>query len=332
MGKQRLEMEQKPDSGTESENATKKKLDLSVPQVAGSAFAAVVAAVLASKLGVYGTIIGAGVVSVIATCGGTIFQHLFRRTGEQIREVTVQVKPKGPRFPTRQMPVSRVSVSQVPGTAEPGEMPPTVAAPWPDELSSTTTGGRRAGDRAAPGPGPDATRLLPLDGEFTEATTHGTRVRGWKRSSLAAGVAFLVAMSGITGFELLSGHGLSGGSGTTVGSAVQGGGTKASKPSPAPSHSTEQDRQQGGNPDPSRSPDPSPSRSSGDGGQTGPGPGKSDAPADPAPSPSPPSSGDASTAPDPAPSGPADSGTGGTTGHDGTVQQDKGAGSGATTP
>ncbi|WP_204116477.1 hypothetical protein [Streptomyces sp. CS014] len=58
--------------------------------------AAVAAAVLASQLGVYGTIAGAGVMSVVATCGGSVFQHFFRRTGEQIREVTVQVThPEG---------------------------------------------------------------------------------------------------------------------------------------------------------------------------------------------------------------------------------------------
>jgi hypothetical protein len=62
--------------------------------VAGSAVAAVVAAKLASYFGVYGTILGAGVVSAIATCGGTVFQHFFKRTGEQIRDVTVQAKPK----------------------------------------------------------------------------------------------------------------------------------------------------------------------------------------------------------------------------------------------
>ncbi|MFI5962364.1 hypothetical protein ACIA8J_09370 [Streptomyces asoensis] len=64
----------------------RKRIDLSVPQVAGSAVAAVVAAKLASYAGVYGTILGAGLVSVVATCGGTLFQHFFRRTGEQLRE------------------------------------------------------------------------------------------------------------------------------------------------------------------------------------------------------------------------------------------------------
>jgi hypothetical protein len=72
----------------------KKRVDLSLPQVAGSAVAAVVAAKLASYFGVYGTILGAGVVSAIATCGGTVFQHFFKRTGEQLRDVTVQTKPR----------------------------------------------------------------------------------------------------------------------------------------------------------------------------------------------------------------------------------------------
>ncbi|OIJ85352.1 hypothetical protein [Streptomyces colonosanans] len=90
-------MREKPDGGADAEAreaGKKKRLDLSVPQVAGSAVAAVVAAKLASYFGVYGTILGAGVVSVVATCGGSVFQHVFRRTGEQIRDVTVHTKPR----------------------------------------------------------------------------------------------------------------------------------------------------------------------------------------------------------------------------------------------
>ncbi|MFF0041748.1 hypothetical protein ACFYRG_36925 [Streptomyces mirabilis] len=77
----------------------RKRVDLSLPQVAGSAVAAVVAAKLASYFGVYGTILGAGVVSAIATCGGTVFQHFFKRTGEQLRDVTVQAKPRPEQAP-----------------------------------------------------------------------------------------------------------------------------------------------------------------------------------------------------------------------------------------
>jgi hypothetical protein len=96
-------MDQKLDSGTkrydsgtnEGTEQKGRRLDLSVPQVAGSALAAIAAAVLASQLDVYGTIIGAGVVSVIATCGGSIFHYLFRRTGDRLKDAAVQARPKG---------------------------------------------------------------------------------------------------------------------------------------------------------------------------------------------------------------------------------------------
>ncbi|CDR05965.1 hypothetical protein [Streptomyces iranensis] len=102
------------------------RIELSVAHVAGSALAAVAAAVLASKLGVYGTILGAGVVSVVATAGGTVFQHLFRRTGEQIKEVRVQTRPTGHR--------------RYGGPAEPVTPPP---APAPGEYGEPTTHGAR---------------------------------------------------------------------------------------------------------------------------------------------------------------------------------------------
>ncbi|MER5792316.1 hypothetical protein [Streptomyces sp. NPDC001980] len=93
-------MRERPGSGDETSTGeevkgSSKRIDLSVPQVAGSAVAAVVAAKLASYFGVYGTILGAGVVSAIATCGGSVFQHFFRRTGEQFRDAAVT----GPRTP-----------------------------------------------------------------------------------------------------------------------------------------------------------------------------------------------------------------------------------------
>ncbi|MBG0851980.1 hypothetical protein I2W78_09020 [Streptomyces spinoverrucosus] len=89
-------MRQRPDVVQESstgEEVKQKRIDLSVPQVASSAVAAVVAAKLASSFGVYGTILGAGVVSVIATCGGSLFQHFFTRTGEQFRDVAAPARP-----------------------------------------------------------------------------------------------------------------------------------------------------------------------------------------------------------------------------------------------
>jgi len=85
----------------ERPDVREKRIDLNVPQVAGAALAAVVAAKLASWFGVYGTILGAGLVSVVATCGGSVFQHLFRRTGEQLRDATGPTRPPQPEQPPR---------------------------------------------------------------------------------------------------------------------------------------------------------------------------------------------------------------------------------------
>ncbi|MGW6937663.1 hypothetical protein ACWGF3_01380 [Streptomyces xanthophaeus] len=132
-----------------------KKLDLSAAQVAGSSLATVAAALLASQLGVYGTILGAGVVSVVATAGGPVIQHFFRRTGDQLR-----------------------------GAARP-----------------------RARQVPAAEPGPPAE-------EFGEATVHGTRVRGWKRTAAAAGAAFVISLGALGTYEAVAGTSVSSGGGT----------------------------------------------------------------------------------------------------------------------
>ncbi|MFJ4572267.1 hypothetical protein ACIQWV_24460 [Streptomyces sp. NPDC098085] len=300
-------MVQKPESDIEPKE---RRIDLSLPQVAGSAVAAVAAAVAASQLGVYGTILGAGVMSVVATCGGSVFQHFFRRTGEQIREVTVQAKQPG-----REVTVHTRETG-------PPRGPRPSAAGTPDGATDATTMMRAVDAAAVRGEtdattvlrnvadDPDRTRLLrPLDGapslatarsapdeEFSEATTHGTRLRGWKRSALGAAVVFAVTMGGITTFELVSGNDLSGGRGTTVGSVVRGGERGSGSNDPAPSTGTDPGRKQspgqesgttpgtdsqGGqsrNPDPgqggrsSADPVPSPTPSDGTGGRTSPSP------------------------------------------------------------
>ncbi|MDX3851929.1 hypothetical protein [Streptomyces sp. AK02-01A] len=235
-----------------------RRLDLTVPQVAGSALAAVAAAVLASQLGVYGTVIGAGVVSVVATAGGSVFQQLFRRTGEQIRVVTVQTKPGGRRGPVRD------------GRNDPGD---------PGDVTWALSGpaGR--------------------DGRFGEATTHGSRIRGWKRPALGAVAVFVVAMIGITGYELISGQDLSGGKGTTVGSVVRGG--DRSVPPQAPADSPDPGPTPGG-----RTPDDgvTPGGSAGDGPSTGPEQDDESAtPHSPTPTPSRPGDTPASQTPSPTP-------------------------------
>ncbi|MFJ9546973.1 hypothetical protein [Streptomyces erythrochromogenes] len=230
------------DVGTEPEE---KKLDLSVAQVAGSSLATVAAALLASKLGVYGTILGAGVVSVVATAGGPVIQHFFRRTGDQLRE--------GARPKARQVPPPR-------GEEEP----------------------------AATGPAE----------EFGEPTVHGTRMRGWKRTAVASGAAFALAVGGLGTYEAIAGTSVSSGGGTlfsggtrTAGQDRTGpsehgpaggekgrrGGTDAPGPVTSPSPSA---------PDGGRSPDPDPAPSRS--GEPAPGPSEPTHGPTPTPTPAPP--------------------------------------------
>ncbi|MFF2329098.1 MULTISPECIES: hypothetical protein [unclassified Streptomyces] len=306
-------MVQKPESDIEPK---RRRIDLSVPQVAGSAVAAVAAAVAASQLGVYGTILGAGVMSVVATCGGSVFQHFFRRTGEQIREVTVQVK-----HPGREVTVhTRETIGGRDAEAVPRENDATtVLRTVPEDPDRTRPLGQldRTRPLATVGAGPDE--------EFTEATTHGTRIRGWKRPALGAVVVFAVTMAGITTFELVSGSGLSGGEGTTVGSVVRGGTGGSGAADPTPTTSTDP-----GTGQTSGQQSPATPGTDSQGGQSqSPDSGRSDASsADPTPTPSGSTGGGTSPSPAATPS-PAVPGSGGTadpnpTGAgDATVQGDR---------
>ncbi|MFG2654532.1 hypothetical protein [Streptomyces sp. NPDC048425] len=158
-------MGEKPETSQDAQEKPKgKRLDLSLPQVAGSAVAAVVAAKLAAGLGVYGTIVGAGVVSVLATCGGSLFQHFFRRTGEQIRDVAGQAIPKGRQIPVTEdgRPVPETFRSDA--VAASVTPPAATTAMRTDVLPRTTTWGMGG----APAQDADATTVLPaLDAERT---------------------------------------------------------------------------------------------------------------------------------------------------------------------
>ncbi|MEU3399770.1 hypothetical protein [Streptomyces filamentosus] len=251
----------------------KRKIDLSVPQVAGSALAAVIAAKLASTLGVYGTILGAGVISVIATCGGPLFQQLFKHTGRQMRDVTAAAKPKA-----RQVP-----------------------APAPADDGRTLMLGT-----VSPAPAP-----FPYDEEFGSATTHGTRLRGWKRPVLAAALVFGVTMGGITTYELVSGEDFSGTQGTTTfGSVVRGGGGGQQDAPEQPERTPDQEEGEEG----SGRQAPAPTGTAGQGDGRGAGPGTATDPAAPSTGATPgagdgTAGGDATTAPAPDPTGTADDGT-----------------------
>jgi hypothetical protein len=86
-----------PETEEEPSAPERRVLDLSVVQVAASTLAAVVGALMASLLGVHGTIVGAAVVSTSATTGAALFQHLFHRTGEGIGRFRRSIRRRTPR-------------------------------------------------------------------------------------------------------------------------------------------------------------------------------------------------------------------------------------------
>ncbi len=62
------------------------RFGLSAPQILGGALAAASAAVASSWLGVAGTVVGAVVVSIVASVGSALYQHSLERSTQVLRE------------------------------------------------------------------------------------------------------------------------------------------------------------------------------------------------------------------------------------------------------
>jgi len=217
----------------------RKSLDLSFVQVAASALATVAGALLASELGVYGTIIGAAVVSVGATIGGAVFQHVFRRTGEQIRNLA----------PT------------------PAQPTPVREEPAPAEETRTfdpfDPGGEDTRMLAAVSPPPDNRAVTTYRGRTT------WKPRRWTAYALMALLAFGLAMGTLTVVELVAGKPLAAivqnepGSGTSLGGGSAGsggsGGSGRTPPPETPSGSASDGGSGSGGGEHSGGPSPTPS-------------------------------------------------------------------------
>ncbi|TDC03453.1 hypothetical protein E1267_26150 [Nonomuraea longispora] len=98
--------------------------ELTVPQIMGSALAAVTAAVAASYLGVAGTVIGAAVVSVASTIAGAVYTHYLARTSDRVKQRALVVRPAEPAG-------DGTAEEETAGRAEEGEKAPAVPAAVP---------------------------------------------------------------------------------------------------------------------------------------------------------------------------------------------------------
>lgn len=222
-------MQKQSDTDTEQPADGQKKIELSGAQVAGSAAATVVTAFLASSMGVYGTIIGAGVVSVGATAGGAVFQHVFRRTGEQIKEAAVH-GPKATKV-AKALPVLNKTRETAAVTDATRPLNATQMMPQADATALLTADAPGAGG-SPPGAGDPPPGGPPSDAGYGDATVHGSAKRGmrWKRIALTAAGVFAIGIGAITAVEAVAGESMSdvwgrgNGGGTSVGSIFGGGG------------------------------------------------------------------------------------------------------------
>lgn len=186
----------------ESEQPKKKRIDLSAPQVVAGGVATLTAATAASFLGVYGTIAGAAVMSVISTAGTAITQRVIEDGRDKAKETARAVADRSGRTVVRNTGAGAPSPGAgdatwiTPPESDATRAMPTVNAAEP-ATAAFATGGLGDGDT-------DTDDASGGDGE--DERTWWQRYRVY---AISAAVIFVGVMVVILVFELLTGRSLS---------------------------------------------------------------------------------------------------------------------------
>jgi hypothetical protein len=161
---------------------TSRARDLKLTRVAAAALAAMTTAVLGSRLGAEGTLIGAAGASVVTTVATVLYQTSLERSGQRVRSLTHRTRSEqnaGEEFTTK-----HPAAPDIP----PGEQ----------RITEDTVRTTRSAERSR---------------QF--------RTVRWGAVILGAFGGFMLAMMAITGFEWASGETIGGnGKGTTIGQVV----------------------------------------------------------------------------------------------------------------
>ncbi|MCI2422600.1 hypothetical protein MOQ72_34745 [Saccharopolyspora sp. K220] len=217
----RKESESRQQDSDETEKKPK-KLDLSPPQVAGAALASVTAAFLGSRLGVAGTVVGAGLTSVVITVGGALYQRSLENAKQKAAEVAAKASEKR----SKRTEVARYVSTKDGKIAATRRIHLTPGMHWPGGERVVDEPTRQLDDQPAKVDAEAATRMLSWDGSApTEAVAarpdsadRRKRQIRWAMVAASCAVAFVLSMLIITGFEGVTGRPLSGGErGTTLG-------------------------------------------------------------------------------------------------------------------
>jgi hypothetical protein len=223
------------------------RLEVSAVQVVATVLAAVTGALLASYLGVVGTIAGTAVASGASTMATAVYRHYLGRTRDRFHEVRAhRTEPESAGETATAPPVGEASPATRQEPVQPTRRQPAVT----DARVPTFTAARVAtftphGDKAGQGKPADRGRPASVDGaDRTQVMGAASRFRTWRgqlwnrrvlvRYWLPALAAFVLVTGGITGFGLAAGKPVSSvvwgksGSGTSAGSAVTGGSSSGS--------------------------------------------------------------------------------------------------------
>ena len=190
-------MSDEPENNLESKaDKEPAKLSFSLPQLVGSAAAAMTVAYVGSSLGTAGTIFGAALASVVGAVAGTVYTAGLDRTGRRLGSVM-----------HRGWSRIRSADPELDDGDDPADVESSAAA-------SSSPGGTPSGEGEPP----------------------RDKGRTWRRVALraltAAAAIFAVSFVAITGWELATGQSLDGGKGTTVGQVVRPERSPSAKPEP----------------------------------------------------------------------------------------------------
>jgi hypothetical protein len=207
-------------------------VEMSASQLAGGALAAMTAAVIGAQLGVAGTVLGAAIGSIVAGVAGSLYTASLKTTKDKIASAFVGR--------VGDTPVEVATVSD--DTAE--------IDGWDSD-----TAAKPAAAMAPPSADPVATSA-----EVDQAGKPTARLP-WKPILVSAAAVFLLAIAGITGFELISGQSVSGGEGTTITQVSEGRSGSSDTPSETPSSDTSTEPSAEASTQPSTEPSVAPSTS-----------------------------------------------------------------------
>ncbi|GAA3397616.1 hypothetical protein [Cryptosporangium minutisporangium] len=264
-----------PESPKDEEEEKKGFLGVSAPQVMAGALAAATSAVAASYLGVAGTVLGAGLGSVIATVSTAVYQKSIQRSNKVLQRVVVTTVTGAQPGVDDVVHAGRDSTvmapdPSLPNAAQAGRGLPdphlaethhSDAAPDPSRAETHVMGAvpdatRPFGVPVDESPGVDARRPAYGSASVPPPDRPTGRVYGggtpwhqglpWKRIAITSAALFILVMGVITTFELIQGRTVADavnnekGNGTTVGRVVTKDNSGPASPTPSEAPSSEE--------------------------------------------------------------------------------------------